>query len=423
MSLYNFKYGNDTLEINMEGKIDNVLPGKAGHVQDVEAEIVASLENPINSKPLRQIVIPGEKVIFVVSDITRSWIKTAEFLIYIVNYLNSFGIKDEDISAIVATGTHRAASEDEKRDIVGEKLYRRIKVYNHDSKNEDELRYMGVSSFGTPVYLNRKVIEADRVILTGGITFHLFAGFGGGAKSVVPGVAGFQTIQSNHRLVFNSGENSGLNLSAGPNKIKGNPMREDITEICRKISTDFLVNAVLDTDGKFVKFVAGDFEKAWLEGCNITRQLYGVKIKNKADITVVSSGGYPKDINLYQTVKTIDNALYAGKQDSVLVIAAQCIEGLGADEFMKWFQYETLEDMEKALKRNFTVPGYAAYKTLYTAKNRKVLFLSSLEDEVVRKFGFIPVKSLDEAVETAYTLSSDNPDVVLMPYGASTLPI
>lgn len=423
MSLYNFKYGNDTLEINMEGKINNVLPGKAGHVQDVEAEIVASLENPINSKPLSQIVKPGEKVIFVVSDITRSWIKTAEFLIYIVNYLNSFGIKDEDISAIVATGTHRAASEDEKRTIVGEKLYHRIKVYNHDSKNEDELRYMGVSSFGTPVYLNRRVIEADRVILTGGITFHLFAGFGGGAKSVVPGVAGFQTIQSNHRLVFNSGENSGLNFNAGPNKIKGNPMREDITEICRKISTDFLVNAVLDTDGKFIRFVAGDFEKAWLEGCNTTRQLYGVKIKNKADITVVSAGGYPKDINLYQTVKTIDNALYAGKQDSVLVVAAQCIEGLGADEFMEWFKYGTLEDMEKALKRNFTVPGYAAYKTLYAAKNRKVLFLSSLEDEVVRKFGFTPVKSLDEAVEAAYRLSSDNPDVVLMPYGASTLPI
>lgn len=423
MSLYKFKYGNENISINLEGKVESLFPNVTDHVENVQKEIIKSIENPTGSKPLGQIVKPGEKVIFVVSDITRSWIKTREFLIYVVNYLNSFGIKDKDISAVVAVGTHRPATDDEKKSIVGKELYNRISVYNHDSRNKDELEYIGVSSLGTPIYINKKVIKADRVILIGGITFHLFAGFGGGAKSIVPGVAGIETIQYNHRLVFNKGKDSGLNFNAGPNKIKGNPMREDITEICKKVSPDFIINVVLDTDENFVKFVAGDFEKAWLKGCNLNRKLYGIKIKNKADITISSAGGYPKDINLYQSVKAIDNSLYAGLQDSVLIVIAQCIEGIGAEEFMKWFKYDTLEDMEMALKKNFTVPGYAAYKTLYAAKNRKIFLISSLEDNVVRKFGFIPIKSLEAAVRTAYKLSNSNPNIVVMPYGGNTLPL
>ncbi|CAB1245195.1 Nickel-dependent lactate racemase [Clostridiaceae bacterium BL-3] len=423
MSLYNFKYGNRNIEINLEGKITSILPNKTEHIENIKAKIIESIENPIGSKPLSEIVKPGEKVLLVVSDITRLWIKINKFLIYVVNYLNSLGIKDEDISTIIAVGTHRADTEGEKTSIVGKELYKRIKIYNHDSKNADELDYIGISSFGTPEYINKKVVDADRVILIGGITFHLFAGFGGGAKSIVPGVAGIKTIQHNHKLVFNNGENSGLNLDARANKIKGNPMREDITEICRTVSVDFLINAVLDTNGNFVEFVAGDFEKAWMRGCNTIRKLYAIKVKEKADITIASAGGYPKDINLYQSVKTIGNSLYAGVEDSVLIVIAECREGVGTDEFTKLFKYKTLNDMETALKKDFTVPGYAAYKTLYSSKHRKIFLVSSLEDEIVRKFGFIPVKSLKNAVELAYKLSVDNPRIALIPYGGDTLPV
>jgi nickel-dependent lactate racemase len=423
LSLYNFKYGNRNIEINLEGKITSILPNKTEHIENIKAKIIESIENPIGSKPLSEIVKPGEKVLLVVSDITRLWIKINKFLIYVVNYLNSLGIKDEDISIIIAVGTHRADTEGEKISIVGKELYKRIKIYNHDSKNADELDYIGISSFGTPEYINKKVVDADRVILIGGITFHLFAGFGGGAKSIVPGVAGIKTIQHKHKLVFNSGENSGLNLDARANKIKGNPMREDITEICRTVSVDFLINAVLDTNGNFVEFVAGDFEKAWMRGCNTIRKLYAIKVKEKADITIASAGGYPKDINLYQSVKTIGNSLYAGVEDSVLIVIAECREGVGTDEFTKLFKYKTLNDMETALKKDFTVPGYAAYKTLYSSKHRKVFLVSSLEDEIVRKFGFIPVKSLKNAVELVYKLSVDNPRIALIPYGGDTLPV
>lgn len=423
MSLYEFKYGKQKLNISLGKDVNLLFPKKSTVIKDIGAEVIKVLENPIASEPLNKIVNPSQKILIVVSDITRLWIKTDKFLIYIVNYLNELGVKDDNISVLIALGTHRPSTENEKKSIVGENLYNRLKIFDHDCHNKEELEYMGISSFGTPIHINKKLFQADKVILTGGIVFHLFAGFGGGAKSIVPGVAGIETTQHNHRLTFNKGENSGLNPDARANKIFGNPMREDITEICRKVSPDFLFNAVLDAEGNFVEFVAGDFEKAWLKGCDTIREMYGIHVEEKADITIASAGGYPKDINLYQTVKTMDNCIYGSKEDSVIILASECIDGLGADEFLQWFQYESLEDMERALKQNFTVPGYAAYKTAYVAKNRKLILISSLENDIVKKLGFIPSTSLEEALEIAYNLSSDNPKIVLMPYGGSTLPV
>ena len=123
-----------------------------------------------------------------------------------------------------------------------------------------------------------------------------------------------------------------------------------MNEVCKIVNPDFLFNAILDTDGDFIKFVAGHYYDAWYEGCMFIRNLYGVRVKNQADIIVASAGGYPKDINLYQTIKTMDNALYGGKENSVLILLSECRDGLGADEFADWFKYKTLEDMEKALK-------------------------------------------------------------------------
>ena len=425
VSCCKFKYGEGKFEayINDNNIINTLLPKEAAPLKNIEIEVNKALENPIGTSPLRYIVNTGEKVLIIVSDITRSWIKTDKFLIHIINYLNALGIKDDDISILIALGTHRASTEAEKQLIAGEEIYSRIRVHDHNCYDNNELSYIGQSSFGTPIYINKKVFEVDKVILTGGIVFHLFAGFGGGAKSIVPGVAGIETIQHNHRLTFYKGEGTGLNPNAGSNKIEGNPMREDITEICRKIKPDFLFNVVLNAEGNFIEFVAGDFEKAWLKGCNTIRELYGISIDEKADIIVASAGGYPKDINLYQTVKTMDNCIYGGKENSIVVLMSECKEGLGAEEFLEWFQYKTLEDMERALKKNFTVPGYAAYKTAYLARFRKVVLVSSLPDSVVSELGFIPCKSLDAALEKAYSLAPLNPKISLMPFGGNTLPI
>ncbi len=425
MVQYQFKYGSNQWKIQLEEAniINTLVPRKAEQIYDLEGEIRKSLDNPIGTSPLREIVNEKETVTIIISDITRLWIKTSLFLPVIVDYLNEIGVDDDDITLLIALGSHRPSTEEEKKAIVGERLYSRVRIIDHDCNDDAQLCYLGESSFGTPIYLNKAVVEADRIILTGGIVFHLFAGFGGGAKSVVPGVAGLTTIQQNHRLTFLPGENTGLNPDACSNKIQGNPMREDITEICRSLGPDFLFNAVLDADGSFVSFVAGDFEMAWLEGCEIIRHLYGIAIGEKADIIIASAGGFPKDINLYQTVKTLDNCIYGGKEGSIIILLSECRDGLGAEEFLQWFQYKTLEEMEGALKKHFTVPGYAAYKTAYAAKNRRLILISSLPEETVKELGIIPANGLNEALSLAYKLSCPNAKVTLMPYGGNTLPI
>ena len=425
MGNYKFKYGDSELESHIDDDriINTLVPSRTIPLEDIRGEVLRVLDEPKGTLPLKDIIKPEEKVVIIASDITRLWAKTNLYLNHIIEYLNDLGVADNSITIIIALGSHRTSTEAEKEKIVGNEIYQRIEVIDHDCFDSEENGFVGYSTVGTPIYINKRVLEADRVILTGGIVFHLFAGFGGGAKSIVPGVAGIETIQHNHRLTFNKGEGTGLNPKASSNIIKGNPMREDITDICRKIKPDFLVNAILDTEGNFLRLVAGDFEEAWLEGCEFIRSCYGVGIEEKADIIVASAGGYPKDINLYQTIKTMDNCLYGGKENSIIVLMSECRDGLGAAEFMDWFQYKTLEDMEMALKRNFTVPGYAAYKTAYSGVYRKVVLVSTLPEELVKELGFIPAKSLDEAMEQAYQLSPLNPKITLMPYGGNTLPI
>ncbi|ABR49990.1 conserved hypothetical protein [Alkaliphilus metalliredigens QYMF] len=425
MKNYSFKYGRGELlcKINEKLILNTLLPRVAAPIIDVKEAVIRAIENPTASASLKNVIKKGETVVIVVSDITRLWIKTDQFLIHLIDYLNAMGVEDSHIDILIALGTHRPSNEGEKQAIVGNEVYNRIKIHDHDCFDSKGLDYVGESSFNTPIFINKRIVKADRVILTGGIAFHLFAGFGGGAKGMVPGVAGLETIQHNHRLTFNEGINTGLNPKAASNKIDGNPMREDITEICRMINPDFLINAVLDADGRFLKFVAGDFQEAWLEGCEIIREVYGIELKEKSDIIIASAGGYPKDINLYQTVKTMDNCLYGGKENSVIILASECSDGLGASEFLNWFQYKTLEEMEKALKKNFTVPGYAAYKAAYTGVYRKLILISTLPRDHVEKLGFLPANSLDEALDLACKLSPLEPKITLMPYGGNTLPI
>jgi len=243
---FKLKYGNGDVSFSIPiEQIQHIIEGRDyPPITDVNTAVLEALEKPIDSPPLKEIVKPGEKVVITVSDITRAWIKNYLYLPTMLNVLNEAGVPDENIEIIIAVGAHRKNTEQEFQDLVGKEIYKRIKISNHDCEDKANLKYMGKTSSGTPVYLNKKAVEADKVILTGGIVYHFMAGFGGGRKGVLPGIAGLETIQASHLLCMANQEGNGLNLSASSSITYGNPAHEDMMEIAAFLKPDFLFNVV-----------------------------------------------------------------------------------------------------------------------------------------------------------------------------------
>lgn len=425
---FEFNYGNEKIscEINEDDIIYNVEPKDIKIIENIEEEILKVLNNPIGTISLREILQPGEKICIIVSDITRGYVKTSTFLIHIVNYINDLGIPDNDIFIVIALGTHRKAPEEEKKILVGDEVYSRIKVYNHEAIDKKELVYLGETSRKTPLFLNKRVYEADRIILTGGIKLHPLAGFGGGAKGILPGVMGEETIQYNHKLnLLKADKVSNLDpdvLNYGLNKIEDNDVRQDMIEACDKLGVDFIFNVVPDSDGNFIKFVAGHYLKAWVEGCEVYRKTYRARIKEKCDIMITSAGGEKYDINLYQSIKAAANNLLATEKDGVIILITYLKEGLGGEVFKKALEIDDLQTIDKMRREKYVHAVNLAYTTLYTAKHRTVILISSLDDEVVKKLHMIPCHDLNEAIKLAYKITNkEHPKITLLPHGINAL--
>ena len=198
---FSFGYGNAVVELALpEEQIIHEIEGRpAAAIEDVPAAVVAALRNPIGTPPLKEIVKPGETVAIIVSDITRAWIKANQFLPTLLDELNEAGIPDQDIFIMIALGAHRPHTEEENVVVCGAAVCHRIRIYQHNSRDKNGLVYNGTTSRGVEAWNNKRVMEADRIILTGGIVYHLMAGFGAGRKAVMPGISGYDTIQANHR--------------------------------------------------------------------------------------------------------------------------------------------------------------------------------------------------------------------------------
>ncbi len=414
---YKFKYGRTELSFELEAnlvlkelKIKDYPP-----LPDPEMAIREAIRSPIKSPPLREIVRPGQKVAFIVNDSTRV-ANSHIFMPILLDELNAAGIPDEDMFIIFAVGAHRLVAEEEMVQLVGEKVAQRVKMYNSDARDPQQFKYMGRTSRGTDVYFHKKVVEADHIILTGSIVYHFFAGFGGGRKALLPGVASFETICRNHALMLEPG--------AGLGKLKGNPVYEDQVEGAEMLRPSFLLNVVLNEKKEFLKIFAGDYIQAHLEGCAFVEQIYGVEIPAPADVVIASCGGYPKDINVYQLQKTMDNAWLAVKEGGVVIILGECLEGVGSDDYLQWMkQYKTPEKIEERVRANFIVGGHKAYAVTRLMKKAQFILVSSLDPELVRTLLFTPAKDMEEALKLAYSRLGPQPSIILMPLGSLTVPI
>jgi nickel-dependent lactate racemase len=285
--------------------------------------------------------------------------------------------------------------------------------------------YLGKTSRGTEVAINRVVAEADRIILTGGIIYHYMVGYGGGRKSVIPGFSSIRTIQQNHLLAMTPELGSGSNPNARSGKTHGNECHEDMMEIAGFVKPDFILNMVPNGDGDFAGIYAGNWVSAWQEGTKLVDEIYSVEIPGLADIVIASAGGTPKDINLYQTGKTMDNASYAVRKGGAVIIVSECPDILEPPEFPQWFRYPSNLEMERALRADFTIPGWVAWKEVECNDIASFIMVTRPGNaELVKKAGILPVTTMEEALAEAYRLcGTDQPRITLMPQGANTLPV
>ncbi|MBR2223937.1 MAG: nickel-dependent lactate racemase, partial [Christensenellaceae bacterium] len=249
----------------------------------------------------------------------------------------------------------------------------------------------------------------------GNIEFHYFAGYSGGAKAIMPGVSTHDAIQKNHSMMVNEDAHAG--------KIEGNPIREDIDSVVEFRPIDFIVNVVLNEKKEIIKAVAGHHIEAHREGCKFLDQLYKKEIEEKADIVLVSPGGYPKDINLYQAQKGLDNSKHAVKDGGVIILVASCKEGLGEKTFERWMTTsESVDFMAAEIGRHFELGGHKAAAIAMVMQKAEVYLVSDLEEDFVKSIFFKPFKTLEDAYKAAQAKLGEDAKVIVMPYGGSTLP-
>lgn len=374
-------------------------------------EVVRALQNPIGSKRLSEIVHPGEKIAIITSDITRP-VPSYKIIPHVLDELHEAGCKNEDIFVVFALGSHGGHTEERMRQMVGDEVYEQVTCMDSDMNNT---KHLGVTSRGTPVDIFTPVAEADRVICIGNIEYHYFAGYSGGAKAIMPGVSTRDAIQNNHSAMVES--------TACAGKLEGNPVREDIEESGEILGIDFIVNVVLNEKKEIIKAFCGDKVLAHREGCKFLDSFYAIEIEKKADIVLVSAGGFPKDINMYQAQKALDNAKHAVREGGIVIWIAACSEGLGEKHFEDWMTgHEKASDMITHIRKDFVLGGHKAAAIAMVLENARIMLVSNFDADFVRSVFLEPYSSIDVALADALEALGDNASVLAMPYGGSTLP-
>ncbi len=406
-----FAKGKMELSIDEKNVLGLLLPNEVNVELTGVEEVKRALENPIASERLKNIVKPGEKIAIVTSDITRP-MPSKIVLPLVIEELNEAGINNDDITIIFALGSHRSHTEDEKRYLVGDEIFNKIRCIDSNSSG---YVHLGVTSIGTPVDINREVFEADKRICLGNIEYHYFAGYSGGAKAIMPGVSTRAAIQANHSKMVEEEARAG--------NIDTNPVRLDIEAVEKFIPIHYIVNVVLDSNKEIIKAVAGHYIEAHRKGCEFLDSFYKIKVKEKADIVITTPGGYPKDLNLYQAQKALDNSKHAVKDGGIIILLASCKEGLGEDEFEKWMTgTEKSETMIEDIKKNFVLGGHKAAAIAMVLKKNKIFLVSELEDDFVKSIFMQPYKNVQLALDAALNELGEDSKVIIMPFGGSTLP-
>ena len=411
---FDLKYGrgHDLLRVPNGNLLGVLQPRDRPGVPDEVAAIRAALASPVESARLTERVRPGSRVVVIVSDATRP-APSDRMLPPLLDELNAAGVPDSDITVTYAVGTHRRHTQAERTRLVGEAVYSRVRCVDFEPEDWVDV---GNTRRGTPVRATRMVVEADFRILTGNVEYHWFAGYSGGAKALVPGVCDRETVRRNHSMMVEPGAHAG--------RLVGNPVREDIDEAADLIGADFALNVVLNAKREIVRAVAGAPRVVVALAAQTVDELNGVQLAERAEIVVASAGGYPKDINVYQAQKAIDNARLAVKPGGTLIVVAECGEGLGEETFAEWMAAaREPRDLIERLKREFVIGGHKAAGLALALVDSELCLVSALPEATVRGLFCASAESAQAALDRALAKHGPDARVLVMPSAGSTLPL
>ncbi len=379
-----------------------------------DAELHAALDAPINSKRLEEIVKPDESVVIVVPDATRV-AGVNRIAPLLVERLNRHGLSDRQISFLIGGGIHRAPTAEEIYAILGSSVPDRIAVHPHDANDAASHASIGTTMRGTSVILNRRLIEADRVIVVGAISLHYIAGFSGGRKAILPGCAAERSIQANHLLSFDL-EKLEKRSGIASGSLDGNPVHEDMLEAVGMLNPSFLVNTVLDANNEIVAVYAGHWRDAHLRGCEEYLASHTVAVDERRPLVIVSASGAPRDINLIQSHKAMEHASQVLAEGGTMIALAECAQGLGRDDFLRWFAPGGARATALMLMDDYKINGQTAWGLRRKTERFRLLLVSALDADVVRHMGLEPHATL----ESALSVVQPQPGYI-MPNGLTTL--
>ena len=359
-----------------------------------EEALLASLKEPEASPPLEAWLEGKKELLLIVSDVTRY--TGAERLLPVLK--ERFLHRVKSVRVLFALGNHRKQTEAEHRGLVSDGVYEAFPCVDHDCFDEGVLASLGKTPSGLDVRLNRLLVEADGAIVTGAVSFHYLAGFGGGRKCIIPGIAAYQTILDTHRRVFHK-DRPGKDERAQTGVLQGNPMHEAILEGLGLVKTPlFLINTIFDEEKNLLRIFSGHMKESHEAGCAWYNEHFSAVVPEKADVVVVSAGGFPRDIDFIQSHKALEHAKHAAKDGGTIILLARCEDGVGNPYFLPWFAYPDLAAMEQAVRGADKVYAQTAYSTRLKAERYRIILVSDLDEGQVRRMGMVPKRTLEDAL-------------------------
>lgn len=408
-------------ETEIKAKVPNVInvvePQYFPSVKDTRAEISRAIKNPIGSKRLRDIARGKKDVAIVVNDITRPY-PGGLIVEEIAAELNEAEIKDEHIFLVLAYGYHRINTHEELVSMFGEDVVRRFRIVHHRATEPDCLKTVGVTPRGVKVEINKEFAEAQVKIATGCITPHQLAGFSGGRKSIMPGIAGINSLKTHHSFPIRPRVSS-------MGWLKGNPFHEEALAAARIAGVDFIVNTVENDKREVVRCVAGDLDAAHSEGVQLCREIWTVNVPSKPNVVIVSPGGYPRDIDLHQSQKAVGCAEMICKEGGQIILCAEMRDGIGKPGQVLSQASSPEEVITRFEQFGFSPDAVSkAYMWARAVQSFRIsIACSKIPNTQIESMFFEAFDTLDEAIESALHRYGDDAEFVVIPHASEVIPV